>query len=498
MRASGILMHITSLPGPNGIGSLGKPSFRFVDFLAQAKQSYWQVLPLNPTGFGDSPYQGFSAFAGNPYVIDLEALVEQGLLTRQEVDSTVWSYAPNRVDYGTLSRQRSSVLRHACRRFMEQPTADFEDFIQREGSWLEDYALFMALKTHFPGTGWQNWEAPVRLREEGALQEYRQKLAQEIRFQYFLQYVFDRQWRSLRQYAKEKGISIIGDVPIYVPLDSADVWANPELFQLDEERCPKLVAGVPPDAFSEDGQLWGNPLYDWEKMEQDGYGWWMKRLAKAAEMYDVVRLDHFRGFESYWAVPAGEPTAKNGSWVKGPDHAFIRAIEKNLPDLAFIAEDLGVLTQEVRQLCKDSGYPGMKVLQFAFAPGVDSEYLPHHHVPNSVCYMGTHDNQTTCQWFREADPQTLEFAKRYMGLTREEGYVWGMIRTGMASVSKLFVVQMQDYLELDADARMNFPGTMTDKNWTWRAEDGMINEDLAQRIGKLTELFGRAPADKLP
>ncbi len=493
MRASGILMHITSLPGPNGIGSLGKPAFDFVDFLTRAGQSCWQVLPLNPTGFGDSPYQSFSAFAGNPYLIDLEELVERGLLPRQEIDSVVWSHTPNRVDYGILSQNRNAVLRHAWDRFKEQPDPAFHEFVRQEGYWLEDYALYMTLKEHFPGRGWQDWDTPLRLREENALREYRQMLREDIHFQYFLQFLFDRQWQKLRAYAKEKGISIIGDVPIYVPLDSADVWAEPQLFQLDENRRPKLVAGVPPDAFSQDGQLWGNPLYDWEKMKVDGYGWWMSRLRKAAQMYDVVRLDHFRGFESYWAVPAGEVTAKNGFWKKGPKHDFIYTIQESLPGLSFIAEDLGCLTDEVRQLQRDSGYPGMKVLQFAFSPGEESIYLPHHHIPNSVCYTGTHDNQTMLQWFQEADPQTLDFAKKYMGLNREEGFVWGVIRNGMASVSDLFIAQMQDYLELGGEARMNFPGTMTDKNWTWRADCDMITGMLADRIREITGRYGRLP-----
>ena len=316
-------------------------------------------------------------------------------------------------------------------------------------------------------------------------------LKAEVELQYFLQYQFDRQWKALRSYANKKGIRIIGDVPIYVPLDSADVWAAPELFQLDANRRPEVVAGCPPDAFTEDGQLWGNPIYDWQKMADTGYGWWVKRLAAAAKMYDVVRFDHFRGFESYWAVPAGDKTARNGRWVKGPSLDFIRAIQKALPDLDFIAEDLGYMTPEVRQLQLDSGYPGMKVLEFAFDSREDSDYLPHLYPEDSVCYTGTHDNVTLKQWFDEASPEDVAYAKAYLGLNAEEGFIWGMIRGAMGSVSRLCVVQMQDYLELGKPARMNFPGTLSMDNWTWRAEEGYDSKALAEKILKVTKLYGR-------
>lgn len=491
MRASGILMHVTSLPGPNGIGAMGKEAYRFLDFLEQAGQSYWQILPLSPTGYGDSPYQSFSAFAGNPYLIDLESLVEENLLRREEVDAIAWDREPNRVDYGILYDNRSKILYKAYERFLGMPNRAFHQFCQEQKDWLPDYALFMALKEEFRGADWQTWPDGLRLRQPAALQEYREKLKYQIAFQYFLQFKFFQQWKKLRAYAAGKSIRIIGDVPIYVPLDSADVWANYELFQLDENRRPRKVAGCPPDAFTADGQLWGNPLYNWDKMRQTGYSWWLRRLSAAAKMYDVIRLDHFRGFESYWAVPAEDDTAKNGSWLPGPGWDFISTIRRQLPSLEFIAEDLGYLTPEVRKLQKDSGYPGMKVLEFAFDSREPSDYLPHRYTTDSVCYTGTHDNMTMQQWFDEAKPDDVAYAKEYMGLNDEEGYVWGMIRGGMSSVSDLFVAQMQDYLTLGGEARMNFPGTVSNKNWTWRAEAGQITPELAEKIRAMTHLYGR-------
>lgn len=489
MRESGILMHITSLPGPYGIGTMGKQAYRFVDFLESAGQSYWQILPLTPTGFGDSPYQSFSACAGNHYLIDLDTLVKEGLLKQEEITAVTWGKESDRVDYGTLYAQRSKLLAKACSRFV--PDADYEIFVRENQDWLEDYAIFMALKNSMGGKIWLDWPEELKCHDASALAAERLALKGQVELQYFLQYQFDRQWKALRAYAGSKGIRIIGDVPIYVPLDSADVWAAPELFQLDENRRPEVVAGCPPDAFTEDGQLWGNPIYDWKKMADTGYGWWVRRLAAAAKMYDVVRFDHFRGFESYWAVPAGDKTARNGKWVKGPDHDFIYAIQKALPNLDFIAEDLGYMTPEVRQLQLDSGYPGMKVLEFAFDSREDSDYLPHLYPEDSVCYTGTHDNVTLKQWFDEASPEDVAYAKAYLGLNEEEGFIWGMIRGAMGSVSRLCVVQMQDYLELGKRARMNFPGTLSTDNWTWRAEEGFDSEDLAEKILKVTKLYGR-------
>lgn len=489
MRKSGILMHITSLPGPYGIGTMGRNAYDFVDFLQKAGQSYWQILPLSPTGYGDSPYQSFSTFAGNHYLIDLDILIEQGLLSQEEVDSVSWNRDSERVDYGNLYENREKVLYQAFERFV--PTESYYHFVDSNSDWLEDFALFMALKRKFKGEGWQNWTLSLMMRLEAGLDAYRLELQDPIRFQYFLQYQFFAQWHALKNYANEKGIQIIGDVPIYVPMDSADVWANPHLFQLDGNRKPKMVAGCPPDSFSADGQRWGNPLYDWEQMKEAGYDWWIRRLRAAGDMYDVVRLDHFRGFESYWAIPARDETARNGSWMPGPGMDFINAVQKAFPELQFIAEDLGYVTKEVRQLQLDSGYPGMKLLQFAFDSREAGSYLPHLYPVNSVCYTGTHDNVTTAQWFEEAAAEDVAHAKAYLGLNEEEGYVWGMIRGCMSSVSRLCIVQMQDYLQLGACARMNHPGTLSNDNWTWRASADFMTPALTEKILKITQLYGR-------
>ena len=489
MRQSGILMHITSLPGPYGIGTMGQPAREFVDFLKEAGQSLWQILPLSPTGYGDSPYQSCSTFAGNHYLIELDALVEMGLLTPEEVNSVCWCQQENKVDYGILYENRRDILKLAYGRFALQEELDA--FCRENSDWLPDFALFMALKEDTGGLPWYQWPEGLKAREPDAVWEARQRLKDPIRFYCFVQYLFATQWQALRQYAHDAGISIIGDVPIYVPLDSADVWADPALFQLDETLTPTAVAGVPPDGFSADGQLWGNPLYRWEQHQKDGYGWWLRRLGAAGKLYDIVRLDHFRAFEAYWAVPYGDETAKNGKWLKGPDMDFVRAVKKGLPELSIIAEDLGYLTEEVLALRDNSGWPGMKVLEFAFDSCEPSDYLPHTYPCNSVCYTGTHDNMTMRQWFETASPEAVAYATEYMRLTEEEGLVWGTIRTAMASVSHVCIVQLQDYLNLGGEARMNFPGTMTGNNWTWRATAGSMSNCLAQKIRKLTTLYCR-------
>ena len=490
MRESGILMHITSLPGPYGVGTMGKQAFSFVDFLAEAGQRCWQILPLNPTGFGDSPYQSCSTFAGNHYLIDLQLLVEEGLLKQEELDEIRWCRREDKVDFGLLYNHRLTVLRKAFRRHGE--TEDFARFRAEADSWLPDFVAYMGLKEKYGGTPWYQWPEEVRRYSGRAIEAAWAHLGQEgIQFYSFVQYLFFRQWEKLRDYAHSKGIRIIGDVPIYVPLDSVEVWKNPQMFQLDENLNPKVVAGCPPDAFSADGQLWGNPIYDWEKMKQDGFTWWIRRLAAAGNLYDVVRLDHFRGLESYWAIPYGDDTARNGCWVKGPDKDFIRAIKEALPELRMIAEDLGYLTQEVLDLRNYSGYPGMKVLQFAFDPREPSNYLPHTYTANSVCYTGTHDNLTMRQWFDTVEDFVSDRAVDYMALTEEEGYVWGTIRTALACVSDLAMIQMQDVLDLGAEGRMNFPGTLSDSNWTWRAKDGIMTPGLAKKLQKLTTLYGR-------
>lgn len=494
MRESGVLMHITSLPGPYGVGTMGKQAFAFVDFLKKAGQRNWQILPLTPTGYGDSPYQSCSTYAGNPYLIDLELLMDEGLLRREEVDAIDWGRRADKVDFGILYHNRTKVLRLAYERF---PGGEaFETFCRDSGSWLPDFALFMALKEKFNGQPWYRWEDALKFRDPGAVWNARQELKEEIRFYSFVQYVFYRQWNALRSYAHQNDVRIIGDVPIYVPYDSADVWSSPEYFQLDEKLDPVAVAGCPPDAFTADGQLWGNPLYRWDKMERDGYSWWLRRLGAAGRLYDVVRMDHFRGLEAYWSVPYGDPTARGGKWVKGPGMRFINAVKKGLPELEMIAEDLGFLTQEVLDLRDESGFPGMKVLGFAFDSREPSDYLPHTYTRNSVCYTGTHDNMTSRQWLETAGEDAVAYAKEYMRLTEEEGYVWGMIRTAFSSVSDICITPMQDLLNLGGEARMNFPGTQTDANWTWRAGAVCMAPELAEKLYGLTRLYGRLGNEK--
>ena len=425
MRSSGILMHITSLPGPYGVGTMGKQAFAFVDFLKDAGQRLWQILPLTPTGFGDSPYQSCSTFAGNHYLIDLDFLVEDGLLDQEEITGIRWCRKEEKADFGLLYNNRLKVLRLAYSRFGGSEA--FDAFCDRSSAWLPDFALFMALKERYGGKPWYEWPEDVKHRRADAMAQAREELAQEIRFYSFVQYLFFTQWEALHGYANECGIQIIGDVPIYVPLDSVEVWSQPQLFELDKKLNPIAVAGCPPDGFTEDG----------------------------------------------------------------PGMSFVKALKKGLPDLPLIAEDLGFLTQEVLDLRDAGGWPGMKVLQFAFDPKEPSDYLPHTYVHNSVCYTGTHDNMTMRQWFETASKEEVEFAAAYMNLSKKEGYVWGTIRTALASVSDLCVIQLQDYLNLDGKARMNFPGTLSDSNWTWRAKDGIITKDLAKKIRELTRLYAR-------
>ena len=489
MRESGILMHITSLPSPYGVGTLGKEAYRFVDFLAKAGQRYWQILPVTPTGFGDSPYQSCSTFAGNPYLIDLDLLVEDGLLKKREITKIKWSEDPGRVSFGFLYQHRGAVLRLAFRRFREKEK--LEAFCHANDGWIWDFAMFMALKDAHGGKPWYQWEDPLKFRDDAALTAAWHTYREDIDYHLFVQYLFQKQWDALRAYARQKGVQIIGDVPIYVPLDSADVWSNPHLFQLDENLDPTAVAGCPPDGFNADGQLWGNPLYRWEAHEQERFSWWVSRMGAAGQRYDVVRLDHFRGFESYWAVPYGDDTARNGRWRKGPGMAFVHAMHTCLPKVRMIAEDLGFLTKEVKDLLNGSGYPGMKVLLFAFDVREPSDYLPHTYIRHSVCYTGTHDNVTTRQWFDTAPKAAVKYARAYMNITPEEGDVWGTIRTAMASVSETCIIPMQDYLELGGEARMNFPGTQSAGNWTWRATKGYLSAALSKRIYRLTELYGR-------
>lgn len=500
MRASGILMHISSLPSPHGIGTLGREAYAFADFLKQAGQKYWQILPLGPTSYGDSPYQTVSAFAGNPYFIDLDELCADGLLTKEEVDDVFWGTESETVDYGALYAGRGALLRLAYERGWERDRERVEAFRAENVSWLRDYALFTALKKHFCMRSWVEWEdEDARLHRPEALKRYEKLLARDIEECVYIQYLFFKQWNALRAYIHNNGISVIGDVPIYVPLDSADVWSNGELFQLDDQCHPIEVAGVPPDAFTDVGQLWGNPLYDWEKMEKDGFSWWISRMKASARLYDVIRIDHFRGLESYWAVPYGEETARNGRWRPGPAKKFVSAIKEALPELDLIAEDLGYMTPEVIELREFSGWPGMKILQFAFDPSGESEYLPWRMYPNSVCYIGTHDNSTLVQWLREdASAESLAYARKYLGLSLAEGYANGMLRGGMGCPANLFVVQMQDWLQLGGESRMNEPGLLGHGNWCWRMRSDALTPALTEKIAAMTRMFGRAaPKDDL-
>ena len=491
MRGCGVLMHITSLPGPYGVGTMGRQAFAFADFLKAAGQSCWQVLPLNPTGYGDSPYQSCSAYAGSHYLIDLDLLVEEGLLKGEEIEAFPWYRREDKVDFGLLHSSRLKVLRLAFARFV--PGAEYREFVTESRDWLPDFALYMALKDRFGGDPWYLWPDPLKFRKPDALENARKGMERQIGFYCFVQFLFHRQWTALRRYVNGLGIRIIGDVPIYVPRDSVEVWTEPELFQLEKDLTPTAVAGCPPDAFTEDGQLWGNPLYRWEVMEADGFSWWIRRLKAAGQRFDCVRLDHFRGFEGYWSVPFGDKTARNGQWVKGPGEAFVLALKKHLPRLSMIAEDLGYVTREVARLRDLSGYPGMKVLSFAFDSREPSDYLPHTYTANTVCYTGTHDNVTMRQWFDTASPEAADYAKEYMAISQGESPVWGMIRTAYACVSDLCVIPMQDLLELGAEARMNFPGTLSDSNWTWRLKNGIIPKNLAPRLKKLARLYARCP-----
>ena len=492
-RSSGILMHISSLPSPYGIGTFGREAYGFVDQLFRARQGYWQVLPLGPTSYGDSPYQSFSAFAGNPYFIDLDLLADEGLLDRAWIASLDWGGESRRVDYGVVFERRFPVLRAAFAHAKDsaERMQALDRFVSENADWLNDYALFMALKDENGGVAWENWPYGVRMREQEALQSARDRLSDSIRFYQFVQYLFYRQWTALRAYANERGIKIIGDLPIYVPLDSADVWSAPQEFLLDEERRPTCVAGVPPDYFSEDGQLWGNPIYDWAYMKQTGYDWWMRRMRSACTLFDCVRIDHFRGLASYWSVSAGAETARDGEWIPGPGDDFVNRLKESFPAFEIIAEDLGFMTDEVRSLLKNSGFPGMKVLQFAFDAREPSNYLPHTYGRHCVCYAGTHDNTTVAGWFTEADPDDVALAVRYLGLNESEGYVWGVLRGGLGSVADLFIAQAQDYLGLDSEGRMNTPGTLGGNNWRWRLLPGEFTEALVERVKETTVRYGR-------
>lgn len=494
-RASGILMHITSLPEAEGIGTFGNKAYEFVDFLKAADQTYWQILPIGPTGYGNSPYQAFSAFAGNPYLIDLKTLVEEKLLTETTYQNVCkFGTGFKNVNFEEIIPYKMAALKEAYEKAKHDKAImeDVEKFQTDNKGWLEDYSLFMAIKTSKNEVSWQEWEEPLKQRKGNVIQHYKETLKDEIQYWTFLQYIFYKQWMTLKQYANSKGIKIIGDIPIYVAGDSSDTWSHPELFKLDEKGTPLTVAGCPPDAFTEDGQLWGNPIYDWETLKKSDYKWWVERIRQNALLYDVIRIDHFRGFESFWEVPYGEETAKNGQWTKGPGIDLFKAIKDQLGVVNIIAEDLGFMTDEVIELREATGYPGMNILQFAFDPKGDSEYLPHNQVQNSVVYTGTHDNDTIVGWMQlKESRKAFNFAKRYLRLTTKEGYHWGFIRGVWASPANLAIVPMQDLLGLDNTARMNVPSTIGGINWKWRMAEDAIDEGLIMKLKKLTKLYGR-------
>lgn len=492
-RSTGILLPVSSLPSEYGIGCFDRKAYEFVDFLREAGQSYWQILPLGPTSYGDSPYQSFSTFAGNPYFIDLNRLVQYGWLTREACEEAGFCDT-DRVDYSRLYEKRYALLKTAFERSEITMDADFIKFCG-EQEWLEDYALFMALKDYHGGAAWTEWEAGLRLRTKEVLDEYREKLDKEIRFYQFLQYLFAQDWKRLKAYANQNGVQIIGDIPIYVAFDSSDVWAQPELFQLCENGEPKAVAGCPPDGFSADGQLWGNPLYDWEYHKKTGFSWWISRLSHCFQLYDVVRIDHFRGFDEYFSIPFGDTNAQNGHWEKGPKMELFRAVEQALGKREVIAEDLGFVTDSVRQLVKDSGFPNMKVLEFAFDSrdtGSRQDYLPHNYGENCVAYTGTHDNQTLASWFETISDEERQMARAYLcdDFTPNEKLNRVFIALLMRSRAKLCVIPMQDWLGLDDESRLNVPSTVG-RNWRWRLKKTDLDAALTADILNMTRTFER-------
>lgn len=489
-RKSGILLPVSSLPSKYGIGSLSKQAYEFVDFLEKAGQSYWQILPLGPTGYGDSPYQSFSTFAGNPYFIDLEELIQDGYLTEKECEACEWSGHPCYVDYEKMYKARFKTLRKAYEESKKNPPRGLDEFIEENSEWLDDYALYMAVKKSFDNKGWNEWDEDIKLRKPAALRKYIAEYGDEINFYYFQQFYFAKQWKALKEYANKKGISIVGDIPIYVAFDSADTWASPELFQLDDECIPVAVAGCPPDFFSATGQLWGNPLYRWDYHKETGYDWWMRRIAHCYKLFDVVRIDHFRGFDEYYSIPYGDPTAEFGHWEKGPGYDLFAVMKKKLGKKEVIAEDLGFLTPSVLKLVAKTGYPGMKIIEFAFDSDETNDYLPHNYTHNSVVYTGTHDNDTVLGWFETLKRKDQAFAKRYLGVKNKKDINWHFIRLAMSSVADTCIIPMQDYLGLGKEGRINTPSTLGD-NWKWRMAEGQLTDELAERIYTMTKTYAR-------
>ena len=554
-RGAGILLPITSLPSRYGIGTMGKEAYAFADFLKKAGQTYWQILPVGPTSYGDSPYQSFSTFAGNPYLIDLETLIEEGLLTQKDCDKAglepyrdksvsdaagrkrkaedietgktakaaktkaaaeaagksetkkenssgkkmypatgIGANDPMYVDYALQYTHRYPLLKLAYANFLKQKKEQeksYRDFLKKQAGWLPDYALFMALKDENGGVPFTEWEMPIRLRKRKALADAKKRLEKEVGFYEFLQYKFSEQWTRLKCYINSIGLRIIGDIPIYVAADSADVWANPELFQLDDQCIPKAVAGVPPDYFSATGQLWGNPLYDWPAHEETGFSWWISRMRHCYELYDMVRIDHFRGFDEYYAVPYGHKTAELGVWEPGPGLRLFDAIKKELGPRDVIAEDLGFMTKSVERMVKKSGFPNMKIVLFGFSPEGDSEYLLHNHERNCVVYTGTHDNDTAVGYYKRASRREKAFARDYLGIKNGRDFALGAIRSALSSVADTAVIPMQDYLQLGNEARLNMPATLGGINWQWRLLPGQYSDKLADKIRRMCFVYAR-------
>ena len=494
-RESGILLSVASLPSRYGIGCFSKEAYEFVDQLKAAGQSYWQILPLGPTSYGDSPYQSFSTFAGNPYYISLENLIDEGLLTREECEAADLGDDAGLVDYEKLYENRFPLLRKAYERSGAGNDREFLRFKAENAWWLDDYALYMAVKARFDQAAWTQWAKDIRLRWQNALDYYRRELYFDIEFHQYLQYLFMSQWNRLKAYANSRGIRIVGDIPIYVALDSADAWASPELFQLDENNAPQAVAGCPPDGFSATGQLWGNPLYRWDYHRQTGYGWWFKRLSYCYRLYDVVRIDHFRGFDQYFSIPAGAENAVGGHWEQGPGIELFRRVKEALGDKEIIAEDLGYVTDSVRRLVAETGYPGMKVLEFAFDSrdsGCASDYLPHNYPENCVAYTGTHDNETIAGWFESIKPEEQKLARDYLcdHYTPVEELHLPFISLVMRSQARMCIIPLQDYLGLGNDCRINTPSTVGE-NWRWRLVPGQMSEAVTEEIGMVTRRYGR-------
>lgn len=489
-RGAGVLLSVTSLPSPYGIGSFGRAAYEFVDLLAEMKQKYWQVLPLSPTGYGDSPYQSFSAFAGNPYLIDLDLLREEGLLKKKDLKGLRFGDKENDIDYGLLYENRFKALRSAFKRF-GKGTEAYGKFCRKNKLWLNDYSLYMAVKESQGGKSWLEWEAPLRDRRKEALQAFLRERKKEIDFWKFLQFKFFEQWGALKAYAGSRGIKIIGDIPLYVALDSADVWAGREQFKLDKEGRPVEVAGCPPDAFSDDGQKWGNPLYDWERMEKEGFRWWKRRTEASGRLFDIIRIDHFIGVARYYSIPAQDPNARGGKWNKGPGRKLTAVVEKTLGKNRVIAEDLGVAVPEVRKLLKKTGWPGMKILLFAFDGNTQNEHLPYNYEDgNLAVYAGTHDNETVAGFFEGKTEKELAFLYQYLNIKTREEIPDAILRAAYGSVADVVIMQMQDLLELGNEARMNFPSTVGG-NWRWRYEKGSLTEEKRKLVRELTLVCGR-------